>query len=132
MKEIVSNPPIALATSRTTFPCPLAPHNTKSSISPRLGWAAPELRHRGMPRLRDAVKFHNLPQRLAKDVKVKLQTPVIDVPQVEVELLRPAQLVSAIDLGPAGDSGQGIVPPHLLCRVAIEILRQEGTRPNQA
>src|ERR1035437_2384866 len=89
MKEIVPNPPIALATSRTTFPWPPAPHNTKSLISPRLGRPSQELRHRGMARLADTLSPKHLQHRQPQNPGVQPQAPMIDIPHVQLKLLFP-------------------------------------------
>src|ERR1035437_2082304 len=102
MKEIFLNPPIALATSRTTFPCRLAPHNTKSPISPRLGWAPQELRHRGMARLADALSPQYLQHRHPQNLGIKPQAPMIHVPHVQLELLFPCKAVASVHLHPPG------------------------------
>src|ERR1035438_3389615 len=121
MKEIVSNPPIALATSRTTFPCPLAPHNTKSSISPRLGWAAHELRHRGMARLADALSPQHLQHRLPENLDVQPQAPMIHVPHVQLKLLFPCKAVASVHLHPPCNTRPHLMTASLERRVSGQV-----------
>src|ERR1019366_4647738 len=104
MKEIVLNPPIALATSRTTFPCPLAPHHTKSPISPQLGWAPLELRHRGMARLADSLSPQHLQHRHPQNLGIQPQAPMIHVPHVQLKFLFPCQAVASVHLHPSANT----------------------------
>src|ERR1035437_9077475 len=132
MKEIFLNPPIALATSRTTFPCPLAPHNTKSPISPRLGWAPQELRHRGMARLADTLSPQYLQHRHPQDLDIKRKAPMIHVPHVQLELLFPSEAVASVHLRPSGDTWLHLVALAFERGVSGQVFGEQRARPDQA
>src|ERR1019366_8592537 len=131
MKEIVLNPPIALATSRTTFPCPLAPHNTKSPISPRLGWAPHELRHRGMARLADALSPNYICQGQPKNLDVEPQTTVIHVPHVQLKLLFPGKAVASVHLHPPGNARPHLMTASLERGVSGQVFGEQRPRADQ-
>ena len=56
---------------------------------------------------------------------------MIDIPHVELELLRPADGIAAMALRPASDAGPHVVAAHLLLAVERQILRKERTRPDE-
>src|ERR1035437_914413 len=131
MKEIVLNPPIALATSRTTFPCPLAPHNTKSPISPRLGWAPHELRHCGVARLADSISPKHLQHRHPENLGIQPKAPMIHVPHVQLKLLFPGKAVAAVHLRPAGNTRLHFVATLLERGVSGQVFGEQRPRANQ-
>src|SRR5208283_2412700 len=132
MKKIVADPPIAFATSRTTFPCPLAPHNTKSAISPHLRCAPHELRHRGMTRLADAISPHQSQHREVQDFGIEPEALMIHVPNVQLELLLPGEVVSSVHLRPSSDARLHLVATALESRVSGQVFGKQRSRADQA
>jgi hypothetical protein len=59
------------------------------------------------------------------------QRKVVDIPHVELELLRPRQGVAAMALRPTCDARAYIVTPHLLLTVQREILDEQRARANK-
>lgn len=56
---------------------------------------------------------------------------MVDIPDVELEFLMPADGVAAVTLRPAGDAGAYFVASGLLCRVEGEVFHQEWTRADE-
>src|SRR5215831_813640 len=46
-----------------------------------------------------------LPHRHPDDLPVEPERPVVDVPRIELETLRPRDRIASVDLRPAGDPG---------------------------
>ena len=67
-----------------------------------------------------------------KDLYVEEETPVVDIPNVEGQSLVPVHDVPAVDDCPPRHSRKDLVPPALLLRVSLQILRQEWPGPHQA
>src|SRR4051794_32007472 len=66
-----------------------------------------------------------------EDDEVEAEAPLVDVPDVELELLLPADRVSAVNLRPTGDAGHHVVPARLLAVVERQVLHEEGPGPDQ-
>src|ERR1039457_6036766 len=77
-----------------------SPNNTKSPISPRLGWAPGELRHCGVSLLADSVAANDFQHSQPQNLDIQSKAPMIYVPQVQLELPLPGEAVAAVDLGP--------------------------------
>jgi hypothetical protein len=55
---------------------------------------------------------------------------VLDVPEVQLDALRPRQGGTAVDLGPAGDPGADRQPSQLALGVLRDLVRQRRARPD--
>ena len=88
--------------------------------------------HRCVPRLRDALTREDDARGEDKDLGVKQQTPMVDVPNVEGQSLIPPYGVPAVDDRPPCHPWQNVVPPALLLSVSLQIHRQEGAGSDQA
>ena len=85
-----------------------------------------------MTGLADSFSAKHLKQRKAEDLEVKEDTPVIDIPDVEIKLLLPRNRVSAVDLCPSGDARHDLMAPSLFRRIARQLVHEKRTRPNEA
>jgi hypothetical protein len=74
----------------------------------------------------------HLPDRQPEDFQVYQDGPVVDVPNVEAELLFPADRIPSVHLCPAGDTGLHFVSAHLLGGVERQILGQQRARADEA
>ena len=72
------------------------------------------------------------PDARRQDFEVERKAPVIDVPDVERELLLPADRVAAVDLRPAGDARPDLEAPGLLGAVEPVLAVNEGPRADVA
>src|ERR1019366_6914471 len=132
MKEIFLKTPIALATSKTTFPWPPAPHNTRSPISPRLGCAPHELRHGGVAGLADVRSPKHLRHRHPENPGIQPEAQLIHVPHVQLELLLPSETVTAVPLRPAGDSRPHFMTTPLERGVSGRVFGEQGSWTDKA
>ena len=57
---------------------------------------------------------------------------MVDIPDVQGELLLPAEQVAAVDLGPAGDAGLHFHPAGLEGTIARDVAHEERTRADDA
>src|SRR5439155_296864 len=87
---------------------------------------------KSVPGMRDALAREDRARGEGKDPGVEDETPVVDVPNVEGQSLVPVHGVPAVDDRPPRHPRQDVVPPALLLRVSLQILRQEWSGPNQA
>src|ERR1019366_1816193 len=91
----------------------------------------PKLLRGHMSPLTDPLAPEHFPNSHGQNANIKPETPVVDVPEIKRELLVPAEVITTVDLSPAGDTRFHIVPPGLLRSVALHILRQEWPWTNQ-
>ena len=66
-----------------------------------------------------------------EDPEVEPQAPLIDIPDVEPEPLAEYDRVPPVDLRPASDAGQHLMPPVLLRRVVRQVFHEQRTRSHQ-
>src|SRR6476469_5398946 len=84
-----------------------------------------------MTRRGDPFATKGLPDGERQNSHVEQKRAVINVPDVVLELLLPAQCVSTVDLSPTSDSRSDLMAARLLWRVTIEVLCQQRTRPHE-
>jgi hypothetical protein len=65
-------------------------------------------------------------KRRKDDPQVEQEGLVVDVPDIERELLWPAQCVAAVDLRPSGNPRTNLETPRLLVAVKLVIAVDEG------
>src|SRR5947209_6884301 len=65
-----------------------------------------------------------------QDQQVGLRAAVVDVPEVELDPLRPRQRCAPVDLRPAGDPGLHVEPPALPRVVLLDLVAQRRARPD--
>src|ERR1035438_7747487 len=85
-----------------------------------------------MSSLTHALARKHLPNCQDQNAKIKPKTPVVHVPHIKRELSVPADIITTVDLSPAGDTRFHVMPPSLLGCVILQILRQKWPRTNQA
>src|SRR5665647_1546139 len=134
MTPAISNP-ASSAASMTTLAWPPAP-TTSSLNSALLGGGRPRVALKRLHRLgirrRDTLARHDRRDGPEHDACVQRERAVVDVPDVHLEALVPRDGVTPVDLRPSGDAGPDLVPSRLLPIVAVEVLRQEGARTDDA
>lgn len=57
---------------------------------------------------------------------------MINIPHIQCEFIFPRQGIAPVDLRPASDARLDLMTAHLLRSVAIQVLHQQGARPDQA
>src|SRR5204863_1809144 len=67
------------------------------------------------------------PDGAGDDLEVERDAAVLDVPQVELDPLRPRQRRAAVDLRPAGDSGLDLKPAALALAVLLDLHLESRT-----
>ena len=72
-----------------------------------------------------------LADRHGEDPQVEPERPVVDVPDVLLDPLRPGDLVAPIHLRPARDPGRHLQAPPLVLGVVGGLLDQVGARPDE-
>src|SRR5919106_7053875 len=70
--------------------------------------------------------------RAQQDLQVDERRAVLDVPDVELDPLRPRQRGAAVDLRPARDPGLHREPEPLALVVALDLVAERRARPDQA
>src|SRR5450756_1347880 len=134
MTPAISNP-ASSAASMTTLAWPPAP-TTSSLNSALLGGGRPRVALERLHRLgagcRDTLSRHDRRGGPEHDACIEREGAVIDVPDVHLEALVPRDGVTPVDLRPSGDAWPDLVPSRLLPIVAVEVLRQEGARTDDA
>ena len=70
--------------------------------------------HRGMSLLRDVGTSQNFLNGQPGYLEIRQQRYVVDIPDIQLELLRPADGISAMALRPARDSRSYFMPSSLL------------------
>src|SRR5688500_7136016 len=63
-------------------------------------------------------------RRAEQDLQVDERRAVLDVPDVELDPLRPRQLRAAVDLRPARDPRRNLEPPALALVVALDLVAE--------
>src|SRR5712691_6763026 len=71
-------------------------------------------------------------RRLREDLQVEPRRAVLDVPDVQLDPLRPGKRRTAAYLRPAGDARLHVEPPCLPRRVALDLIAQRRARPDDA
>ena len=100
--------PPSSAASATTAPCP--PLRQQKGDSPR---AASKFLHSGVTGLSNALAPDYPAKGHEENLDIQSKRPVVDVPDIQLELLLPGQGVAPIHLRPARDSGAHLVPARL-------------------
>ena len=72
----------------------------------------------------------HLAERPLQDPQVERQRAVLDVPEVELDPLRPRQRGAAVDLGPAGDPGLDREAAALALGVLVDLGLDRRARPD--
>src|SRR3954453_15917287 len=72
------------------------------------------------------------PRRPREDPHVEARRAVLDVPDVELDPIRPRQLGPAVHLRPAGDAGPHVQPLPLPLVVLLDLVPQRRPRPDHA
>ncbi len=86
-----------------------------------------------LPALAQVVAVEAVPRgeharRARQDPDVEPQRAVLDVPDVELDPLRPRQRGAAVDLGPARDAGLHVEPAALALGVTVDLLLDRRAR----
>src|SRR6059036_2172607 len=76
----------------------------------------------------DPVSVEHEPRGASKDPQVEPERLVLDVPDVELDPLRPRQRGAAVDLGPAGDARFNLQPTALPGGVLLDLNGDRRTR----
>src|SRR4051794_1175617 len=71
-------------------------------------------------------------RRPREDLQVDRERAALDVPDVELDPLRPGQRRAAVDLRPAGDPRLDLEPPPLPRRVALDLVAEGRPRADHA
>src|SRR4051812_49247761 len=71
-------------------------------------------------------------RRLGEDLQVDQRRAVLDVPDVELDAVRPRQGGTAVHLRPAGDSREYVEPTPLALVVALDLVPQRRSRSDDA
>src|SRR3954447_6591270 len=71
-------------------------------------------------------------RRAEQDAEVEERRPVLDVPDVELDPLRPGQLRAAVDLRPPRDAGLDLQAPALMLVVFLDLVAQRRPRADHA
>src|SRR5690606_8607008 len=74
----------------------------------------------------DAFCFDNLHDGNKQNFEVKPKTEVVDIPDVVFEFFCPADGVSAVHLGPAGDAWSHVMAARLFGRVEGDVFHEQG------
>src|SRR5918911_493140 len=83
----------------------------------------------GLPFVRPAEERE---RRAGEDLQVEPGRAVVDVPDVELDALGPAQARAPVDLRPARDPRPHLEPTALALRVALDLIGERGPRPDEA
>src|SRR4029079_19587986 len=71
-------------------------------------------------------------RRARQDLQVDPRRAVLDVPDVQLDPVRPGQGGAAVDLRPAGDPGLDLQPSALALVVALHLVAQRRAGPDHA
>ena len=91
-----------------------------------------ELFDRRLARLINVFTLEGFPESYAKNLEVKPERKMVNIPYIKLELLYPPDGVSAIDLRPSCNSGYCFVASKLLTSVAAAIVCIKRARPHKA
>src|SRR4051812_28555677 len=72
------------------------------------------------------------PRRPREDPQVEARRAVLDVPDVQLDPIRPRQLGPAVDLRPAGDAGPYVQTVPLVVVVLLDLVAQRRPRADHA
>src|SRR5579862_8960989 len=110
---------------RSTFHAPTTSTNAQMPARKNLA--------RGLPATRLALVRppEERARRAQQDLQVEQRRAVLDVPEVELDPLRPAETRAAVHLRPAGDAGLDVEPVPLTIVVLLDLVAERRARADQ-
>src|SRR5437763_8090019 len=106
-------------------------HAPTTTTNAQMAASAPLLRR--LPATRPALvrAAEEGARRAREDLQVDERRAVLDVPEVELDPLRPREARAAVDLRPAGDAGLDVEPVPLALVVLLDLVAKRRPRPDQ-
>src|SRR5579862_7025561 len=110
---------------RSTFHAPTTSTNAQMPARTTLA--------RGLPATRLALVRppEERARRAQQDLQVDERRAVLDVPEIELDPLRPREARAAVDLRPAGDPGLDVEAVPLALVVLLDLVAKRRSRPDQ-